>query len=83
MSVLRCPGQDPQRWKFSDISTIACPHCGEEIEFFKDEPSLECRNCKKNVKNPTIDLGCAKWCKHGDECLGGNGASERTGSSLR
>jgi hypothetical protein len=66
----RCPGQDTRFWKPEDIFTLNCPHCGNEIEFFKDEPFLGCRKCGKEVKNPRIDLGCAKWCKFADQCLG-------------
>jgi hypothetical protein len=66
----RCPGQDTRFWKPEDIFTLNCPHCGNEIEFFKDEPFLNCRKCGKEAKNPRIDLGCAKWCKFADQCLG-------------
>lgn len=66
----RCPGQDTRFWKPEDIFTLKCQHCGNEIEFFKDEPFLNCRKCGNEVKNPRIDLGCAKWCKFADQCLG-------------
>lgn len=66
----RCPGQDTRFWKPEDIFTINCQHCGNEMEFFKDEPFLNCRKCGNEVKNPRIDLGCAKWCKFADQCLG-------------
>ena len=29
-------------WKPEDIFTVACPHCGAEIEFWKDEPVRQC-----------------------------------------
>ena len=66
----RCPGQDMRNWKPEDIFWIACPKCGKEIEFWKDEPMRVCKNCKEEVQNPQINLGCAKWCKNGDKCLG-------------
>ncbi len=66
----RCPGQDTRFWKPEDIFTLECQFCGNEMEFFKDEPFLNCRNCGNEVKNPRIDLGCAKWCKFADQCLG-------------
>ena len=46
-----------------------CPHCGAEIEFWKDEPVRQCSGCRKEVRNPRIDQGCAEHCKHGPECL--------------
>ena len=58
-----------RNWKPEDILTVACPHCGAEIEFWKDEPVRPCAACRKEVRNPKVDLGCAEWCKHGPECL--------------
>jgi hypothetical protein len=56
-------------WKPEDIFTVACPHCQAEIEFWKDEPVRLCAACRKEVRNPKIDQGCAEWCKHAPECL--------------
>ncbi|HCE43805.1 MAG TPA: hypothetical protein DET40_09685 [Lentisphaeria bacterium] len=72
----RCPGQDMRFWKPEDIFTLDCPHCGNEIEFWKDEPFLICKKCGKEIKNPRIDLGCAKWCKFADKCLGRTSSDE-------
>jgi len=49
---------------------VKCPHCGQPIEFFKDEPKLKCRKCGQLVINPKIDLGCAQWCQYAQQCLG-------------
>jgi hypothetical protein len=57
-------------WTPADIFYVNCPYCDYSIEFWKDEPFRLCRSCKKEVRNPRIDLGCAKWCKFGDQCLG-------------
>jgi len=57
-------------WKPEDIFDVKCPFCGEEIEFWKDEPARLCRKCRNEVRNPRINLGCAKWCKSAKECLG-------------
>jgi hypothetical protein len=70
MTQPRCPGQDARYWKPEDIFVVLCPNCRAEIEFFKDEPFLPCRSCHKIIANPKIDLGCAKWCAHANECLG-------------
>ncbi len=72
----KCPGQDTRFWKPEDIFTLECQYCGNEIEFFKDEPFLNCRKCGNEVKNPRIDLGCAKWCKFADQCLGRNSGDD-------
>ncbi len=66
----RCPGQDQRFWKPDDIFETQCPHCDAAIEFWKDEPSLKCPECKKLVVNPKLDLGCAEWCQHAEQCLG-------------
>lgn len=77
----RCPGQDMRYWKPGDIFEIPCPHCGASVEFFKDEPTQPCRSCKQKIRNPKLDLGCAKWCQFAPECLGqAPQASEQAGS---
>jgi len=70
MSDARCPGQDMRYLKPEDVLDVSCPYCKKEIEFFKDEPSLRCPSCRRRVRNPKIDLGCAKWCAYAKECLG-------------
>ena len=57
-------------WKPDDIFDIRCPFCREEIEFWKDEPVRPCPACGRDVRNPRMDAGCAKWCPHSAECLG-------------
>jgi hypothetical protein len=66
----RCPGQDLRRWTPQDIGWAACPFCGTEIEFWKDEPVRACGGCARHVRNPRLDPGCAAWCEHAGECLG-------------
>ena len=67
---MRCPGQDTRFWGSESIFEIACPKCGENIEFFKDEPTRKCKKCGHSVVNPKIDFGCASYCKYAAECLG-------------
>jgi len=68
--MVRCPGQDQRFWKPDAIFEVDCTNCGRSIEFFKDEPQLKCRQCGHMVINPKIDLGCAEWCQHAEQCLG-------------
>lgn len=68
--MVRCPGQDQRNWKPGDIFEVKCSGCGGAIEFFKDEPKLQCKACGQTVSNPKIDLGCAKWCRQAEQCLG-------------
>ncbi|MFZ2149452.1 MAG: HD domain-containing protein [Sedimentisphaerales bacterium] len=70
--MFRCPGQDQRFWKPEDIFEVRCSGCGENVEFFKDEPKLKCRECGQMVVNPKIDLGCAEWCQYAEQCLGVN-----------
>lgn len=72
MPAPRCPGQDMRYWTAEDIFDVECPYCDAEIEFWKDEPVRLCSKCGVEVRNPRIDLGCAKWCKFAEECLGKN-----------
>ncbi len=66
--MFRCPGQDQRFWKTEDIFEVNCTQCGEPVEFFKDEPKLKCSNCGCFVVNSKIDIGCADWCKHSEQC---------------
>jgi hypothetical protein len=68
--VMKCPGQDTRYWKPGDIFEVDCPHCGKVVEFFKDEATRKCRNCKQTVVNPRMDFGCAAYCKYAADCLG-------------
>jgi len=67
---MRCPGQDTRYWKPGAIFEAACPQCGFLVEFFKDEAGRVCKNCDRQVLNPTIDLGCAATCQQAQKCLG-------------
>ncbi len=66
----KCPGQDMRYWHPEDIFTIKCSHCGNEIEFWKDEPFLNCKKCRNEIRNPRMNTGCAEWCRRASECLG-------------
>lgn len=68
--MARCPGQDQRFWKPKDIFEVSCPGCGRAVEFFRDEPTVKCRGCGRLVVNSRLDLGCAEWCQHADQCLG-------------
>ena len=59
-----------RNWKPEDICTVPCPHCGVEIEFWKDEPFRLCSGCRREARNPKLDTGCAEWCKQASACLG-------------
>ncbi|MHC4291244.1 MAG: HD domain-containing protein [Planctomycetota bacterium] len=76
--MARCPGQDQRFWKPDDIFDVKCPACGTLVEFWKDEPQVKCPSCKQVIINPKLDLGCAKWCKYAEECLGQIASQENT-----
>ena len=40
------------------------------MEFFKDDATRRCGNCKKKIVNPKMDFGCAAYCKFAEQCLG-------------
>lgn len=70
MPVSKCPGQDTRFWTDEDIFESPCPSCGEPVEFWKDDPRRRCISCGKEARNPKFDMGCAKWCRYAEECLG-------------
>ena len=70
MGSLKCPGQDTRMWKPGDIYDVVCPNCGVTVEFFKDDSRRKCKSCGYIIANPKIQMGCAQWCEHAEECLG-------------
>ncbi len=67
---MQCPGQDTQYWNKDAIFDTKCPECGHPMEFFKDDATRRCGNCKKKIVNPKMDFGCASYCKFAEQCLG-------------
>ena len=77
----RCPGQDMRYQTADAASEVRCPYCEHEMEFFRDEPALICRSCRRKVQNPNFDLGCAEWCGYAAQCVGQMpGEPDATGS---
>lgn len=69
MTTRKCPGQDTRNWTVNDIYEVSCPHCGFQVEYFKDDLKRACPQCGKCVVNPKNDMACAAWCKSATECL--------------
>jgi hypothetical protein len=67
---MKCPGQDSRYWKPGAIFEAQCPQCGKKVEFFKDDPSRLCKNCGHRFLNPSMDFGCASYCKYAEQCIG-------------
>ncbi len=67
---MKCPGQDSRYWSGEDVFEANCKHCGNPIEFFKDDSQQKCRKCGNKMLNPNIDFGCASYCPHTEQCLG-------------
>lgn len=78
---MQCPGQDNRYWNGEAVFEIPCPHCGNALEFFKDDSQRTCKNCGHTVLNPKIDFGCASYCPYAEQCLGSLPASLRSGLS--
>jgi len=58
----KCSGNNTEEWGFDAIFEIECPHCGKKVEFFKDEISRRCPECRRKVINDSGDYGCGQWC---------------------
>lgn len=67
---MQCPGQDSRFWGSDAIFDMECPQCGEEVEFFKDEPTRTCKQCGLKIVNPKMDFGCASYCQFAEQCVG-------------
>jgi hypothetical protein len=59
-----------QYWKPGDIYNVACPRCGQSVEFFKDETARRCGACGHRFVNPSLDFGCAAYCPFAEQCIG-------------
>ena len=67
---MKCPGQDTQFWTAQAIYEAACPKCGSNVEFFKDDTTRKCHCCSHRFVNPRLDFGCAAYCAYAEQCLG-------------
>ena len=67
---MKCPGQDSRYWKSGAIFETKCPECGAVVEFFKDDFSRRCKKCGFKFLNPSMDFGCASYCKYAEQCIG-------------
>ena len=67
---MQCPGQDNRYWNGAAVYEIPCPHCGNVLEFFKDDSQRTCKQCGHRVLNPKIDFGCASYCPYAEQCMG-------------
>ncbi|MBU0735844.1 MAG: HD domain-containing protein [Proteobacteria bacterium] len=67
---MKCPGQDSQYWKPGAVFEVKCPKCGNEVEFFRDDPTRKCSKCGHRFLNPGLDFGCASYCQYADQCIG-------------
>ncbi|MBN1103875.1 MAG: phosphohydrolase [Deltaproteobacteria bacterium] len=67
---MKCPGQDSRYWKPDAIFEAKCPKCGKDVEFFKDDTTRRCKACGHRFLNPSMDFGCASYCKYAEQCIG-------------
>lgn len=58
----KCAGNNTQDWGFDAVHDVQCPKCGNPVEFFKDEISRHCSQCKETILNDRKDYGCGQWC---------------------
>ena len=58
----KCTGNNTQEWGFEAVLEVTCPHCGNSLEFFKDEITRTCPRCHQTVTSPSKDYGCGQWC---------------------
>jgi hypothetical protein len=76
--VTGCPGRDRSGWTADDIFDVACPSCGTQVEFFKDDGKRDCPSCGRCVVNPRRAQSCAQWCGSAERCSLGRGLATET-----
>ncbi|TAK29907.1 MAG: hypothetical protein EPO21_20325 [Chloroflexota bacterium] len=65
--MLNCPGSSSL--KQATPESIACPHCGTELEIWSDEVKTTCTGCKATVFKAQ-GQSCIDWCKFARQCVG-------------
>lgn len=45
-----------------------CPNCGNEVEIFSVDTSMDCDKCGFTIYNDM--LSCVQWCKYARKCVG-------------
>ncbi|MEK6202095.1 MAG: phosphohydrolase [Desulfobulbaceae bacterium] len=76
---MQCPGQDNRYWSGEAVFELPCPHCGNILEFFKDDSQRTCKQCGHKTLNPKIDFGCASYCPYAEQCMGALPSDLRNG----
>jgi len=62
-----CPGARTVRE--ASPKYINCPHCGQEMEVWSDEPIARCPRCQRPVPQKR-GASCLDWCAYAAECVG-------------
>lgn len=52
----RCP-REQKIWKDKDLSEVACPDCGQSIEFWQGDAQRKCAACGRIVAGPHAETG--------------------------
>jgi hypothetical protein len=65
--IKSCPGAILVKEARPDY--VDCPHCGEEMEIWSDEPLARCPNCNLWVSQER-GASCIDWCQSAVECIG-------------
>ncbi len=64
MQMFGCQGRD----RTPTLAVKHCPKCGNEVEVFSIDTSIECEKCGTPVYNDAID--CVQWCQYAKACVG-------------
>jgi hypothetical protein len=62
-----CPGARTIREARPEY--IDCPHCGQEMEIWSDEPLARCPHCRQ-VATQERGASCIDWCAMAAQCVG-------------
>jgi len=70
-----CPGFDIGRRNPKDVvDYILCPKCNYDLEFFLDDTTRKCPECRTLVSRDDANLiqkyQCMQWCSAAEDCMG-------------
>ena len=64
MMMFGCQGRDHT----PTLAVKICPSCGNEVEVFSTDTSVDCECCGFTVYNDAIS--CVQWCQYARTCVG-------------
>ena len=64
LMMFGCKGHDHT----PTLEVKVCPECGNEVEVFSTDTTVECERCGATIYNDAVS--CVQWCRYAKSCVG-------------